>query len=175
MQGVYVSDMEIMNIVRYWKMQAINQPGSVQQITNLGVSAKPDTTTHEVRPRGDRVRQQAFWDAANQGDGAGQQAPPSQQQYRDATTGFDLPGDFGSNDVELDENAITGDTDEDDELYEQAVELVRRLNKASVSLLQRRLRIGYTRAARLIDVMEARGVVGGPKEGSSKPRDVLPV
>ncbi|QPC82835.1 DUF87 domain-containing protein [Phototrophicus methaneseepsis] len=174
MQGVFVSDMEINNIVRYWKMQAINQPGSVQQMTNLGVSAKPDTTTHEIRPRGDRVRQQAFWDAANQAEGAAEPAQPP-QPYRDATIGFDLPDDFGTSDVELDENAITGDTDEDDELYEQAVELVRRLNKASVSLLQRRLRIGYTRAARLIDVMEARGVVGGPKEGSSKPRDVLPV
>ena len=61
----------------------------------------------------------------------------------------------------------------DDALYEQAVDLVRRLNKASVSLLQRRLRIGYTRAARLIDIMEERGIVGPPVEGS-KPRDVLP-
>lgn len=58
-------------------------------------------------------------------------------------------------------------------MYEQSVELVRRLDKASVSLLQRRLRIGYTRAARLIDMMEARGIVGPAKDGSSKPRDVL--
>ena len=63
---------------------------------------------------------------------------------------------------------------DEDELYETAVEMVRRLEKASISLLQRRLRIGYTRAARLMDVMEERGVVGPPKEGSSKPRDVLP-
>ncbi len=64
---------------------------------------------------------------------------------------------------------------DEDELYETAVEMVRRLEKASISLLQRRLRIGYTRAARLVDMMEERGVVGPPKEGSSKPRDVLPV
>jgi S-DNA-T family DNA segregation ATPase FtsK/SpoIIIE len=62
--------------------------------------------------------------------------------------------------------------DGEDEMYDEAVELVRRLGKASVSLLQRRLRIGYTRAARLIDVMEERGVVGPATEGS-KPRDVL--
>jgi S-DNA-T family DNA segregation ATPase FtsK/SpoIIIE len=62
--------------------------------------------------------------------------------------------------------------DERDELYEQAVEMVQRLNKASVSLLQRRLRIGYTRAARLIDMMEAEGIVGPAQEGS-KPREVL--
>jgi len=61
----------------------------------------------------------------------------------------------------------------EDEMYEQAVETVRRLNKASVSLLQRRLRIGYTRAARLIDAMEEQGIVGPALEGSSKPRDVL--
>ena len=61
----------------------------------------------------------------------------------------------------------------DDDLYERAVDMVQRLEKASVSLLQRKLRIGYTRAARLIDVMEERGVVGKAKDGSSKPRDVL--
>ncbi|MFA9456035.1 DNA translocase FtsK [Halalkalibacter sp. AB-rgal2] len=58
-----------------------------------------------------------------------------------------------------------------DELYDSAVELVVEMNTASVSMLQRRFRIGYTRAARLIDEMEARGIVG-PYEGS-KPREVL--
>ncbi|MBK8029476.1 MAG: DUF87 domain-containing protein [Chloroflexi bacterium] len=70
-----------------------------------------------------------------------------------------------------------GDDDEDDEdvddaLYNQAVDLVRRQNRASVSLLQRKLRIGYTRAARLIDLMEERGIVGPAVEGA-KPREVL--
>ncbi|WP_053366223.1 FtsK/SpoIIIE family DNA translocase [Bacillus sp. FJAT-27245] len=59
----------------------------------------------------------------------------------------------------------------DDELYEEAVDLIVEMQTASVSMLQRRFRIGYTRAARLIDEMEARGVVG-PYEGS-KPRAVL--
>ncbi|RAL26366.1 FtsK/SpoIIIE family DNA translocase [Thermoflavimicrobium daqui] len=58
-----------------------------------------------------------------------------------------------------------------DELYPQAVQVVVEAKMASVSLLQRRLRIGYTRAARLIDMMEANGIVG-PYEGS-KPREVL--
>ncbi len=58
-----------------------------------------------------------------------------------------------------------------DELYDQAVQIILEAKQASVSLLQRRMRIGYTRAARLIDSMEARGVVG-PYEGS-KPREVL--
>ncbi|MGX9289817.1 DNA translocase FtsK [Bacillus sp. A015] len=59
----------------------------------------------------------------------------------------------------------------DDNLYDEAVELIIGMQTASVSMLQRRFRIGYTRAARLIDAMEERGVVG-PYEGS-KPREVL--
>ncbi|VEF48349.1 spore DNA translocase [Bacillus freudenreichii] len=62
-------------------------------------------------------------------------------------------------------------TEVDDELYDEAVQLIVEMQTASVSMLQRRFRIGYTRAARLIDEMEARGVVG-PYEGS-KPRTVL--
>lgn len=59
----------------------------------------------------------------------------------------------------------------EDELYQDAVDLVINQGTASVSMLQRRFRVGYTRAARLIDSMEANGVVG-PYEGS-KPREVL--
>ncbi|PNB76922.1 cell division protein FtsK, partial [Pseudomonas sp. FW305-BF6] len=52
-----------------------------------------------------------------------------------------------------------GKTEVDDELYNEAVELVTNMQSASVSLLQRRFRIGYTRAARLIDAMEDNGIV----------------
>ncbi|GGK00388.1 DNA translocase SpoIIIE [Lentibacillus kapialis] len=62
-------------------------------------------------------------------------------------------------------------TDVDDELYDDAVQMISEMQSASVSMLQRRFRIGYTRAARLIDAMEDRGIVG-PYEGS-KPRTVL--
>ncbi|QPA32107.1 DNA translocase FtsK [Anoxybacillus caldiproteolyticus] len=69
-------------------------------------------------------------------------------------------------------NDTVEESDEfDDELYDEAVQLVIEMQSASVSMLQRRFRIGYNRAARLIDAMEARGVVG-PYEGS-KPRAVL--
>ena len=64
---------------------------------------------------------------------------------------------------------VSGDVD--DELYDEAVQLIVEMQTASVSMLQRRFRIGYTRAARLIDEMEARGAVG-PYEGS-RPRAVL--
>jgi DNA segregation ATPase FtsK/SpoIIIE, S-DNA-T family len=59
----------------------------------------------------------------------------------------------------------------EDDLYSDAVDLVVEMQTASVSMLQRRFRIGYSRAARLIDEMELRGIVG-PYEGS-KPRNVL--
>jgi len=62
---------------------------------------------------------------------------------------------------------------EQDELLDEAVAIVRELGRASVSLLQRRLRIGYTRAARLVDEMEIRGIVG-PHPGGSRQREVLP-
>ncbi|MFY9140382.1 MAG: DNA translocase FtsK, partial [Thermacetogeniaceae bacterium] len=61
--------------------------------------------------------------------------------------------------------------DYEDELFFDAAKLVIEMGQASSSLLQRRLRIGYARAARLIDMLEAKGIVG-PFEGS-KPREVL--
>lgn len=61
--------------------------------------------------------------------------------------------------------------DTEDKLFPEAVDLVVRTGQASISLLQRRFRIGYTRAARLIDDLERKGIVG-PFEGS-KPREVL--
>jgi S-DNA-T family DNA segregation ATPase FtsK/SpoIIIE len=77
-----------------------------------------------------------------------------------------------------DESILTAKTDdvvssEDDydELYDQAVALVADTRQASISMVQRRLRVGYNRAARMIEKMEQEGVVG-PSDGI-KPRDVL--
>ena len=64
------------------------------------------------------------------------------------------------------------DENEDERLIEQAVSIVRQSQRASASLLQRRLRIGYPRAARLLDQLEEDGVVG-PSLGGGKERDVL--
>ena len=68
-------------------------------------------------------------------------------------------------------SAMDMDDGEDDELLEAAIEIIRQTKRASTSSLQRRLRIGYTRAARLMDILEARGVVG-PAQGSD-PREIL--
>jgi S-DNA-T family DNA segregation ATPase FtsK/SpoIIIE len=64
-----------------------------------------------------------------------------------------------------------GGTDEKDEMYDEAVKVVVETNQASVTILQRRLRLGYSRAARLIDMMEQNGLVG-PYAGS-KAREIL--
>ncbi|MDP3763440.1 MAG: DNA translocase FtsK [bacterium] len=68
----------------------------------------------------------------------------------------------------LEEDSFSGD---DDELYEEARETVVHAGKASTSFLQRKLRIGYARAARLVDMLEERGVVGAGS--GAKPREVI--
>ena len=60
---------------------------------------------------------------------------------------------------------------DDDPLYFEAKDLVLQADKASASYLQRRLRVGYARAARLLDILETRGVIG-PADGA-KPREIL--
>ena len=64
-----------------------------------------------------------------------------------------------------------GDLGDDEELYAQAIDVLKSSKRASTSMLQRRLRIGYNRAARIMELMEEKGVVG-PENGSS-PREIL--
>jgi S-DNA-T family DNA segregation ATPase FtsK/SpoIIIE len=66
---------------------------------------------------------------------------------------------------------IDSGIDEDEDLIQQCIEVIRSEQKASVSLMQRRLRLGYTRAARIMDELEGRGIVG-PSKGA-EPRDIL--
>ncbi len=86
-----------------------------------------------------------------------------------AAAGKDAPEDKdeGSNSAALDDNPFSGC----DELLPQAVDVILDTKQASVSMLQRRLKLGYSRAARLVDQMEELGIVG-PFEGS-KPRQLL--
>ncbi len=87
--------------------------------------------------------------------------------------GKDTTGDI---DVDLDQpieggGGFGGDDDTGDDLYNDAKEVVTQAGKASASLLQRRLKVGYARAARLLDMLEERGIIG-PGEGA-KPREVF--
>jgi S-DNA-T family DNA segregation ATPase FtsK/SpoIIIE len=86
--------------------------------------------------------------------------------------------DFGGNNASTEPNDVIGlingsfdDDDIDDDLYEDARVAVEAAGRASTSYLQRKLKIGYSRAARLMDVLEAHGVIG-PADGS-KPREIL--
>jgi S-DNA-T family DNA segregation ATPase FtsK/SpoIIIE len=66
---------------------------------------------------------------------------------------------------------ISSGIDEDEGLIEQCIEVIRSEKKASVSLLQRRLRLGYGRAARIMDELENRGIVGESR--GAEPREIL--
>ena len=81
----------------------------------------------------------------------------------------DVQRQIESGDDEDDEDMPVDEAD--DEMFPQALEVLKSSRRASTSMLQRRLRIGYNRAARLMEIMEARGIVG-PENGSS-PREIL--
>ena len=154
LQGVYVSDEEIDNIVRYWKQQAIGyKPAPVKGISPLSVDIS--NPPRIMTPSG----------ASEITSGRG-----SRPDFIPSASASPLSSEFWDDDAPPTDTS--GEAVDEDTMYKQAVEMVRLLNKASVSLLQRRLRIGYTRAARLIELMEERGVVG-PQESGSKPREVL--
>jgi S-DNA-T family DNA segregation ATPase FtsK/SpoIIIE len=142
MQGVYVSDGEIQRIVRYWK------------------GARGVETVEAALP-GAAAPVEAMPSSAAPALGAGSYnrlpaAPPRQEALWDTPAFAD----------------VETRPDGEDELLDEAVKAVREMKKASISLLQRRLRIGYTRAARLIDVLEEKGIIG-PAESGAKPREVI--
>ncbi len=86
----------------------------------------------------------------------------------------DLPTDAIPTGVPLKQQPLWDEVEKSDEdpLLDEAIDIVRREGRASVSMLQRRLRIGYTRSARLVDKLEDKGIVG-PPEGATQVRQVL--
>jgi S-DNA-T family DNA segregation ATPase FtsK/SpoIIIE len=119
LQGVFVSDQEIQNLVEFWRSQVA---------------------------------------------GASPYAAPG------------APVDLPKSDIPLKQTAMFEDMSpadsNSDPLLPEAIDLVRREGRASVSMLQRRMRIGYTRAARIVDMMEDKGIVG-PPEGTTQLRQIL--
>jgi DNA segregation ATPase FtsK/SpoIIIE-like protein len=93
-------------------------------------------------------------------NGPPQYAQSVQQQIDRDASADDEDGDESDDDL--------GD---DQELYDQALEVIKSTKRASTSMIQRRLRIGYNRAARIMDLMEQKGIVG-PENGSS-PREII--
>jgi len=91
-----------------------------------------------------------------------------EQKVKDSEKEENIIGEMKTSLLKFESNAASND--QEDELFEAAKEEVIRAKKASASLLQRRLRVGYARAARLLDVLEDKGIVG-PADGA-KPREV---
>jgi S-DNA-T family DNA segregation ATPase FtsK/SpoIIIE len=158
MQGVFVSDPEIDRITRYWKEQAVvaKKGGST-----LPKPHEPEAHSPTVTPRSERFETEIAHTAVPP-----QAATGNQQSF------WKEVDQLASESASEGDNGSSGASAEDDDLFDEAVKVVRNLDKASVSLLQRRLRIGYTRAARLIDLMEEQGIIG-PSESGSKPRRVI--
>src|SRR3989344_5460448 len=96
----------------------------------------------------------------------------SNKEWQSANVFEEMIPENGNGDMNQDIfESIQDEGDAEDEMYSEAVRVVREAKKASASLLQRRLKVGYARAARLLDIMESHGVIG-PGEGA-KPREVF--
>jgi len=148
-QGIFVSEAELQRVVRYWK----GARGFEAPLTTVG-----DTmVTPPVAPAVDTDN----FVAVGAGVPARPTVRPEQKPLWD-------PAQFGERFGEAEGAKPEGE----DELLEEAIKAVREMKKASISLLQRRLRIGYTRAARLIDVLEEKGIIGPAKPGAQQ-REVI--
>jgi DNA segregation ATPase FtsK/SpoIIIE, S-DNA-T family len=145
LQGCYVSDRETQRLVRYWK--------GVRSFDAADEGGVADDLAGASGSEG-------------MASAPGGPAPAAEPPWLPGQESLQQP--LWSDMAALEENAGDGD-----QMYRQAVDEVRKASKASVSLLQRRLRIGYSRAARLIDELEAKGVIG-PDLGGSRGREVLP-
>jgi S-DNA-T family DNA segregation ATPase FtsK/SpoIIIE len=145
-QGTYVSDREVEQLVDFWRHaqppEPQVQPPRQQQPAQDGQSEQPG---QEAQPSKDGQPQ------PDEPASSSTSSEPPEMAYQP-------PAAFLS-------------SDEQDELLPQAVELVQQHKRASASLLQRRLRIGYSKAAQLIDLLEQEGIVG-PAEGG-RSREVL--
>jgi S-DNA-T family DNA segregation ATPase FtsK/SpoIIIE len=153
-QGCFVSDKEIVRIVRHWRAQVGGENAGKDPITaSMTAPSIPLTGTldSETRP-------------APVADLSDLSLPPNTN-----------PGQLTWDEARALSEATSegsGGGSKDDKLFQDAVATVRLQGRASISLLQRRLRIGYTRAARLIEQMEERGIVG-PNVPGSQFREVL--
>jgi S-DNA-T family DNA segregation ATPase FtsK/SpoIIIE len=143
MQGCYVSPHEIHNIIEYWQ--------GAKRFARIRDEAEQEVTVEAV----EGAEPVEVAEVTEAPESPPEPETPQQPLWDDMR--------------EEEEDAARYS----DELLPEAIALVRQLNKASTSLLQRRFRIGYTRAARMIDVMEEDGIIG-PPTGTSKAREVRP-
>ena len=165
---MYLSDNEINRITSYWKSTRALKGGKGSQPERPAMSSSPlDEHAKPVgvgrRPDGGPIIND------RRAPVTGQPVPPGGNGERRQDRQQTFWEEVEEAEMDIDDDAMEGV----DDLYDEAVKLVRGRNKASISMLQRHFRIGYTRSARLIDLMEERGVVG-PAESGAKPRLVIP-
>ncbi len=148
----------------------LDQPGAERLLGRGDMLFQPPDAAAPVRMQGafvsepELARLIRFWKTAALG------GEPTQQVEARPAAGETQQGGEPPKQVPLwEEAAAQADRDE---IFDEAVQVVRQMRRASISLLQRRLRIGYTRAARLIDQLEEAGIVG-PAQGGSHAREVL--
>jgi len=153
MQGCFVSETGLGKLIEYWQgAQRFGQP-------TVETPAEAASTTEALEVPGgteETVPTTSIEGSEGGADGITEQPETPPQPLWDEMR-------------EIEEEAVKYS----DELLPDAIALVRQLGKASTSLLQRRFRIGYTRAARMMDVMEEDKIIG-PPTGTSKARKVLP-
>lgn len=102
---------------------------------------------------------------------ANQPKAVAENSYREEQSNLDKAISDSKTTLSVDFDKVGYENYDEDELLSQAKEVVMQAGKASASLFQRRLRVGYARAARLLDILEAQGIIG-PGEGA-KPREIL--
>jgi S-DNA-T family DNA segregation ATPase FtsK/SpoIIIE len=142
MQGSYVSEPELQRLIRFWQNAGLGGEQTRPSRATLGAD----------EPHGQAV---------------------GEQDTRRSRSGARAPMNLPLQQKALWEEVAEAEAEDGrDELFDQAVEALREAKRASISLLQRRLRIGYTRAARLIDQLEEAGIVGPAQQGSAA-REVL--
>jgi S-DNA-T family DNA segregation ATPase FtsK/SpoIIIE len=144
MQGCFVSEKELDKLIKYW-----------QSAVRFSPTATPPQPADTEASEGE----------AAAADGATAELSPAIQPEVEEPVQQVLWEEMQAEEEEAKKY--------EDDLLPEAIALVRQLGKASTSLLQRRFRIGYTRAARMMDVMEEDGIIG-PPTGTSKAREVLP-
>jgi S-DNA-T family DNA segregation ATPase FtsK/SpoIIIE len=171
LQGCFVSDTELNKLVTYWqraRRSAIITPDSVTPSSPAAAPQPPPETEPTVvsaaRPAAPPPPPSADPETPTVKPKPKTRRPSSRKKKEEPVQQQPL---WEALQEEAEKPQYS------DELMPEAIALVRKLNKASTSLLQRRFRIGYTRAARMIDAMEEMKIIG-PPTGTSKARDVYP-
>ena len=155
-QGCWLSNPEIEKVVRHWRRQLGGDGSTAESASNRATNGPDPITASMNAPN---IPMQGSLDGDLK---AAPIAPQNGDPFAPANT-WDEARALAK---------AAGEDDSGDKLFNDAVATVRMNGKASISLLQRRLRIGYTRSARLIEEMESKGIIG-PQMPGSQFREVL--